>query len=1092
MALTDVDEAGNPTDTSFNWLALAGGFGGAVVGGPTRVVGNLVKNNRWQTLGLYYKLLDVTTRRGGQTDAQAYTRQRLYLRARGLSNVQINQLEKDGQFGMAIDNFMSQEETGDLKALYAHIETLSDDVQKELTIMARESFEALAEVTIHAREKMGIDADVYVDTILGLARIQVAKEQLLISKSGLFSKMWEKAIPRELEELARNEAMLQASLTDMLNEITMKLNKGDIGKHTNEVNTRTIQFFEQMSSISKRLIARADISFESLRANVDLQESSMTKQAYSEKETAVNSINPRRPSTVDSSGNRESETAQFVNESDTILLGKNKKGERIDTDTDPSIRKSFYDTSEDLWNSIDDTVEFETKDFFVDMVEDFVNNPIMEAEIFNISTGGLKTPAMKRIINAVTQGNLTYLNINDIPNLESMLNKAHADDPNIAESIRDTLKDIDTPERQLDFLKNEINNLSLTQKANFIPSTMTLREVKLLRSYLSKKTTTGARQDAFNYSKHIESIDDILDNPIKGGTHTKEQVEQYLKARKLYILHSNVWNRGPLKQITNKNPTGEYLSPIETWVKLFIKSDDKIGSNADIFEQLRKGPPVGYNDKGEVIYEALTQEQLKFLDDSMAKTISEAVQEGTISFTGLQKVIHRYGSGLGGMRVLNSKQTDNLIAHRKSGFGQITDLMTSSQLEIKQVSRQINNLEKITQKSISGSFPVRLDNLSELGDSSSIIEYLNKTVTFPDLTEDQLKPFAALYKADYLSINEFGELVNTSNADKIVTGFEYIKIITNDFKGLTYDQIKKTFPKGSTDEEIRRAVRESAEQSKIIKESLDTILLDNIRKKVLEITETKEVIGTTLDNKRLVNSVKFSEKLDEIAAIRYEILGETDNSLLSKIYLASVSLQKARQGLGSAEISDLYKPTTGSATISRVYAWQRGVVGLRYLLGESALKMLRKDQSMSMLRVLTDKDAAAILVLKMEAGELPKSMRGKDIFFLHINPQAAYRAVAFATSMELERLKELFSEKEIVAFYNSDTGEVPDSVYKKAYALSEELKTKGLLTGTVTERGERIRPLRRPSRSRIPPDAERKRKVRLHREMADLMRRKKV
>jgi len=437
------------------------------------------------------------------------------------------------------------------------------------------------------------------------------------------------------------------------------------------------------------------------------------------------------------------------------------------------------------------------------------------------------------------------------------------------------------------------------------------------------------------------------------------------------------------------------------------------------------------------------------------------------------------------MRVLNKKQTDSLIAHRESGFGQITDIMRSSQLEIKGVSRRIDNLEEITKKSISGSFTARLSSLSELGDSSSIIEYLNKTVTFPELTKEQIEPFIDLYKADYLSINTFGQLVNT-NANKIVTGFEYIKIITNDFKGLTYDQIKKTLPE-ATEDEIKRAVRESAEQSKIIKESLDTILLDDILKHVLDITNTKEVIGNTLGNKVLVDSVKFSEKLNEIALIRHEILDIKDNSLLDRIHIAAVSLEKARQGLGSAEISDLYKPTTGSATISRVYAWQRGVIGLRYLLGESALKMLRKDQSMSMLRVLTDKDAAAILVLKMEAGELPKSMRGKDIFFLHINPQAAYRAVAFATSMELERLKELFSEKEIVAFYNSDTGEVPDSVYKKAYALNDMLKKEGLRKGTVTETGRRVRSLRGPSRSRIPTDAERNRKVRLHREMTELM-----
>ena len=215
------------------------------------------------------------------------------------------------------------------------------------------------------------------------------------------------------------------------------------------------------------------------------------------------------------------------------------------------------------------------------------------------------------------------------------------------------------------------------------------------------------------------------------------------------------------------------------------------------------------------------------------------------------------------------------------------------------------------------------------------------------------------------------------------------------------------------------------------------------------------MIGETIGLKKLVDSVDFTETLEELAALRWEVLGKKDNSLLGLIHLSSVSLSKSRQAIGGTAITDLYKPNTGSAILSRGFAWQRGVVGLRWILGEQTIKQLRKDQSDSMLRLLSDKDAASMLVLNMEKEQLPKYLRGKDIFFLNIRPAAAYRAVAFATSMELGRLETLFSEEEIVAFYK--TGVTPDSVYKKAHALAERIKDKGRLEGTVAETGERVR-----------------------------------
>ena len=108
--------------------------------------------------------------------------------------------------------------------------------------MAKVSFENLSEVIIHARDNMGINAEVYIDTILGLARTQMAKEQILMSRTGMFSKMWEKVIPGQLEELARNEAMLQAALVDMLQEVTMKTNKGNVAGYIGEVQARTNDF----------------------------------------------------------------------------------------------------------------------------------------------------------------------------------------------------------------------------------------------------------------------------------------------------------------------------------------------------------------------------------------------------------------------------------------------------------------------------------------------------------------------------------------------------------------------------------------------------------------------------------------------------------------------------------------------------------------------------------------------------------------------------------------------------------------------------------------------------------------------------------
>ena len=1013
--LEQVDSQGNPVPTlSGMGVAFGGGLLAAITT-PTRGIGKLLRT-RYHLADWYYGVGD-SFRTKALTPQQKYRRQRIYLQHKGLSGHQIDRIYKEkGSLDSATNGYLLQQEHGNLSKLMVHINNMEPKEREAFVKMADASFNALSSVK-KAGEAAGVDTEIFIDYILNLSKLQQLKEQIFATKHGLFSHMWTKVMKKEYDKIKQNEVKIQKTLVLMLDKLKTHVDNSSGLEYEDAVQKHLADFVGWADSVTKKSEAEIGSAFNQERIRHDLELSDLNQVSNNAKFQTVNSIAPTEVSEFRRDVNVRADNTErlLVGRKGGRQIVETKNGEEVPVE---GIFQKMKNEADDQWNQIDFSQRIDSREFFRNWFDKYSNDPNMTEAFNDIITKGMSSSQTRRIIGVLSEGNLERLTVEDLPELKRIYKeKMVGDDAKKLANFEENYGWPFSAEEQLDKLKVTLRQAPLLDKIEIIPSSMSLQEIKRFNTYLNE----GARAHSTDQVGHVyreirESLNTMLETAekdLKAKGMSSENIQRYRNARIGWREHARMWkNGGPMEKILSRESSGSSI-----FKDAFLKDADFINDNSELFFTLRKGIPIGVADDGTILYKKHDPEDLKMIDDGLRYAIAEGIHNGsTDSLDHLIKIRASYGSFKGDgskfLSKIDEQKLDNLIDIRSEALKPIRE---QTIVKLNNLKRQTEALEKVETGAIDRGFLSQLSVQARDGDTTTVTNWLTtrqQIVYRDELTNEQIERFDDLLKSKYA-----GKTINSN--ELVVTPLEYLKLKTNNFT-----------TKGGPE----------------IKENLNALLLDQIIKEVLVKTNSKEVTEDILGVGKLamaenVNPIKLDELIQRIGKVRAEILGDDANTLIDQIHQGAIARLDLAGEVTESLGTSITKGVTDAGLLSRAFALQRGVIGLRYIIGEASFRELRKGQVSEIRKLLSDPDASTGLLAMMKDPEL--LAEGRTILGVKsLHWGSAIRALAYVTGLKFGDATRLFTEEEAQAAFR--TGYPPESVVNKALAFRDlKESTKG-------------------------------------------------
>ena len=455
------------------------------------------------------------------------------------------------------------------------------------------------------------------------------------------------------------------------------------------------------------------------------------------------------------------------------------------------------------------------------------------------------------------------------------------------------------------------------------------------------------------------------------------------------------------------------------------------------------------------------------MQDAIVKKLSDE----SVSRDNMRSILDAFGSQYKGHKnILSREQTAAYLKYMNIKFRHLHILDEAAQANIRKMEETITSLGKKLETSVDDSMLGALSDMAKRGTTTQkVMEFLGgrTIVQRANLTEEMMLRYnrdfvrsTMPFKATSPELARIGAKV-IKDEELHINTLDYLKLLTHNFKGESFASIRKrvgprvyNYKKkswsGVTDDAVRKLAETSKKEATQIRESLDAMLTDHVISKLLQPIDQKVWLEGKTQIAKRINAPDFHSTLQEVGEMRKAIWGENRNDILDIAYQASIHLMKGRSAAlrQAGDIMDFPKKMRGSAVLSRIYSWQRGVVGLRYLLGEAGVRELRKGQAQDLRRIFTDKDAARVLIDMMETARgAPASMKG---WRKHFNSRA--RALSYATGLNITTVELIFTEDEMSWFLGEENektaGDIPLSTQRKAARLFKARKKYLALKGS--------------------------------------------
>lgn len=1026
-------------------LEMTGGFGSSILG-LGRQTKNIGNKYRFRSLAVLYHMSDALKSRGLKEDIkevrfeamlkeaqesgsggknidaykqQDYNRKYAFLRAMGFSDDQIKTAKKEGQLEQLQAQTLTMTELGkNFNKFKERLQLLPEVTRKALKKTVDANFKALSTITKYAQSK-GIFIGTYLDDILELSRLHDAKIRLAKSQGSSWKNMYSELFGNEdILKQEKNAVLLREQIKEYIEEIKYKYNDPEVDFHDDAK-----AFINEIVELGDHVLAKSkltnlEITNDLVRGGLDI-----TNRPQTVRDNASKSLMPNIGDTKATAG--VPILAKDNADRSKAIMEKLKEDER--------------EIQDRLWDSVSADYDhtFDANPFVDELKDRFLNTGELPA-LHAILNDALKKGSVSKLIQGMKD---RFLKEQDVDSLIDLIaDSAKPLDGSGFDVDKDTLVNRIkenfnqrimsgelSPEQQFDILAETVESMGL------ISNELTMLDIKLLNSHLGKKGTKLQSTDGRGEYLHNLLKEILYDKVLANEALPQPSVDvlvNYHRAIEAYKSYADKFLRGPVGGTFRKTPYGDLIINPEQIMNELVQKSGSVVSSSQVLEDIVTKKPVINKTTGEVEYVSISDKDREELEELILQSIWKNIELETLEKSTLDSMLE-----LPFYQKIFNKRGKQVISNLKAYRD---DLTHKNVIQDNEASAALANIQRITkelvdsqQRNINDGI---LSVLSKLKGTESSAEQIvsfffndNALIRLKDLSKAQENIASELLQKETYgtAAREQSTLAIADRVSKrfIIDSKDTTQVMATPFEAMFILTEGFTLVKNRIDPKDTTQVIEEKVGEKMFK-SLKNIIAHGIVDAAYT-TSTRKVVKkgeNTLEKEP--DMVTFFDILDKTKRLR-EGTGESISYIGKEGKLVTVELpplfgpevneilesgkqalittegKLARTEAGDRFTADVPTPTSISARMSRMWSWARGFVGLRWIMGESAINDLRKRQAAGLLEVLTNPNSAQLVNMFLDNRyATPEALKGR------MGP--ALRALSIVTGVRVTELERWF------------------------------------------------------------------------------------
>ena len=1055
-------------------MGLLGGFSATLVNIPAVAKGALNIAEKYGYLQSYHwvtSIRDIISKPSyvdpanpdklieGIDPATYEKRHMAYLVSNGFSLNDVKSMKDRGELKEVYESTaLAKTQTEQIKRFLKIYNKLPKEVRKNLAATSRQQFEALDTIKLSLAKydpdnQLGVvdGLDTYIAHVVNLTQLQSLHAHILGSKKGFISAFWKGLKGEELntlnEDITRQSEILHQAMGAHLKSLQKNLrtmqNKGDVLEGDMDSQNNLLEFLSEIQSNAKKRIDDAYIKSNNVLNEVTrkfISKDNALRKSVAEslrktgimKDWGVMGKTPRTKGYSDTLKPKEEELAANSRE---LINGQHLQQAKIANDLFGGMNWKAVISTDNLSEALREVFGVSK---FDETATIRLDAPTVSSEIRDIVTTGMKSNSLRKVMRATksrTTDDPEYdlASLDDI-DLEIAVREAisirfaeqTARKNDMLDQLDESLKDASdtiTDDARLSPRREMLIGLAKRFVADLpeqkISSSLSISEIHNLRSYLGAKAAATKDTTSKNmYNKLRKAIDEDMESVPDD---LKRDILHYQAALDKYAKYKDVWNTGIAKTLIARDQQRKHTLPDEKIFPSFFTQPkgtyvDSLGQFQKLLDSVVDMPNP--NNPNEIIKAVDIREEMIFnFRQYFANFIENSVGVNVGELRGIVNQLSniKYTSGKIG-------KDGNLIQHNiirnKRLMREYLDTIDPSYKDIEKefassvdtVHDKLKGINKEYEDAIANSI------YAELGrgtvDIDKIANSLLKdevTITLSGLSP-ALRARLTNFTGSVEKVEEFTGASIIDKLDPIHTGAE-VTDETIKIKGYKFlEYLKKEYPDKANDFEF----------------AFQDLYLTWLIRRATKTQEHRSITGRLEDDGEIIaglsqhiDPVKFADLLLETKNFRREVLPEEVHRQLRAVETATSTTRP----LNTAGDADSLTKTAGafgslSSVLARVFAIQRGVISVKYVVAEATLREMQKKYSLNMKRILLDPDITEKVIKGIQIQQSTMSM-GEKVNRLS-NLGSSIRLLSYMTGFRISELAGYTEEEATQAILDPD------------------------------------------------------------------------
>ena len=903
----------------------------------------------------------------------------------GVSVKDVAQMEKLGTLESQATSILNKMEdtrlgSADVGLFLESFKNLTPQAKREIFEVGQQQYDALLKISNHLHERYDVRLDLYIDQILNITMLDNLRRQMIQAEAGGGTAHIVKGFFRKFGVLKGTRIVGTA---DKLREEQEKLMQGtalflkdiriaaDNAKGTSD-ELPLKQLVNELAEANLGIELSVQQASGNINKVLDNINSSLTGREMQNRNDLVANLRNVPESMDQNYGNNLEIVRDDITEnrlSPTFLLNNQ----------DRFFRQKLYEPARNKAKNLYDTVNFERTfevNNFARILQEAKGTPTYRRGLRDIFQEGIKPRTLIKILDQLSVDVIDSMSQQELKELitdgftwTSKRRKPDGDTVYSRELISEKDKffeELDEKLREETIghdayieelktmalkLNKELNRMDLEKSEQGImeiPSELSLREIGSALSHFSKIMRTGKskearRQAATLYNALKDELIKQQDDVFINGLNVEEgrTIDNFLEASENYYKFSENFSRYAGGKILSKTPKGEGRVPSS---KTFDAYADPVAGidNSKQFKQI-------YEDASE--NPDVQEEMVTYLRYSIADNI----QQNNYSSVDAGNILDAY------QEFLSESQKELLRKYRAHEAGVYKSIQSNFQSEAKKLKDVVNTISNKKERRI----------------AQSALDALVQPVNTPDQFFELLSSSQIVLKKSNFTEREWKQL-SERLTEKPVISPENMGFKKSEVLHLEWDEINKRVTtvidenlpelRGETDNEIVMSIGDFLSQIKPeTKEHLAELFLQSLYTKSVRPIKYKASKGLLTESGsreigllEQIDIVEFTRLLEESREVRKVLFPPEINAQLEVARKAGATGAPVIEAVESAlAIMGNYTPSMGMA---RVFAIARGIISVRYVLGELAIRQLQTSYYNSIKQILKDPHALDVIM----------------------------------------------------------------------------------------------------------------------------------